>query len=1017
MGEDQGPVRVEQHAEASGHAIVNQAGRDQYITQQAPPPRPESWPQQVGVLPREADCFQSRDEVALLDGALVVGGSAVLVGTGGVGKSQLAAHYARAVWNANDVDLLVWITASSREAIIAGYGRAGVEVADATPGAPEEAASRFLTWTQICERRWLIVLDDVADPADLRGLWPPERPEGRVVVSTRRRDSSLVGSKRHRIEVGLFAPAEASAYLSTKLEAFGRQDSASQIAGLAQDLGYLPLALSQAAAYVLDDGLNVAEYRKLLADRVVALADVLPEQDALPDDQSATVAAAWSLSVERADQLRPVGLARPMLELAAVLNPNAIPAEVLFSVPVLTYLTIRRTRWTPGDDWTEDVQLLVTADEAYRALRVLHRLTLIDHIPGTLQQTVRIHQLVQRAVRDPLTPGHRDWLARVVADSLLVTWPEVARDSVLAESLRANVMALTRHAGDALFRPGVHDVLHRAGQSMGETGQVTSATTYLRDLAETAEHLMGPWHLDTLSARLHLAVWQGHAGDVSGAATALTLLVQDLARIVGPGHPLTLTARINLAQRRGQMGDIGQAVADYEQFLPALEVALGPSHPATLVARSSLAIWQGQAGDIARSVTATEELLEDLARAVGSDHPETLVARGNLAFLRGQAGKTIEAVADYEQLLPATELALGPDHPVTLAMRNGLAYWQGQSGDIESTVIVSEQVLEDRLRVMDPDHPETLVARAHLAVWRGEAGDIAEAASGLGQLLPDLMRVLGPDHPMTLGARAGLANWQGQAGDIAGAISAFDHLMPDLERALGASHPDSLNARAVLIHWRRQGGDVAWAEEAMQQLVSDMLRAMGPDAVGAVTSQSALSIMRGEAMDASDLRQRLHLFAPVLGLDRLGTLAARGDLSALMLPSQEPTDLDLLLRGLAQLVDPESLAGVIRDFARELDPDRLIALAIQARTVFGSSLTGGAPTLLEGLLELLQGLGPEVFEMAVFQQPIVPHPSGEGEDGAAIQDMVPEIARLLGVDSLDSIMARILEMMGGAGGE
>ncbi|MER5612165.1 hypothetical protein [Streptomyces sp. NPDC002215] len=45
------------------------------------------------------------------------------------------------------------------------------------------------------------------------------------------------------------------------------------------------------------------------------------------------MAATWSLSIERADQLRPAGLARPMLQLAAMLDPNGVPRTVLTGEP------------------------------------------------------------------------------------------------------------------------------------------------------------------------------------------------------------------------------------------------------------------------------------------------------------------------------------------------------------------------------------------------------------------------------------------------------------------------------------------------------------------------------------------------------------------------------------------------------------------------------------------------------------------------------------------------------------
>ncbi|GIF08888.1 hypothetical protein [Actinoplanes siamensis] len=70
--------------------------------------------------------------------------------------------------------------------------------------------------------------------------------------------------------------------------------------GLAADLGYLPLALAQAAAYLLDRRLSCAGYRARLADQRRQLADLVPEEGALPDEHQATVAATWALSIDLA---------------------------------------------------------------------------------------------------------------------------------------------------------------------------------------------------------------------------------------------------------------------------------------------------------------------------------------------------------------------------------------------------------------------------------------------------------------------------------------------------------------------------------------------------------------------------------------------------------------------------------------------------------------------------------------------------------------------------------------------
>ncbi|MER6316587.1 hypothetical protein ABT237_22890 [Streptomyces sp. NPDC001581] len=126
---------------------------------------------------------------------------------------------------------------------MSGYAQAGVELCLADPTDPEQAAQKFLAslepkaGAKPC--RWLVVLDDVADPDDLRGLWPPASPHGRTPITTRRRDAALPGGSRTPIKVGLFTEAEAVAYLTTAVAAHGRIEPTDQLTGMQQvaDIG------------------------------------------------------------------------------------------------------------------------------------------------------------------------------------------------------------------------------------------------------------------------------------------------------------------------------------------------------------------------------------------------------------------------------------------------------------------------------------------------------------------------------------------------------------------------------------------------------------------------------------------------------------------------------------------------------------------------------------------------------------------------------------------------------------
>ena len=638
-------------ATASVGGIANTGVRIDLPVRQEASRRPAPWPHLVGNPPGRALGFQERAESSRLRMVLETEGTAVvgqvLSGLGGVGKTQLAADYARTAFASGRLDVLVWVTAASRQAIIDGYTRAAVELLGAEPD--EHSAQRFLAWLQpsaaraMC--RWLVVLDDLADPADLAGLWPPACASGRTVVTTRRRDAALTGPGRRRVDVGVFTSAESAAALHQVLAGRGHPaQPPGQLEALAEELGFLPLALSQAAAYITDAGLDCAAYRARLADRTRSLAGLLPRPaqgqeagDTLPDDQAATVAATWSLSIDRADGLHPRGLARPMLQLTAVLDPNGIPQAVLTGTVARHYLGSHRTPGVGTAGPTPDEQ------DAEAALRVLHRLSLIDHSPAQLATAVRVHQLVQRTTLEKLVAADRDQLSRTAADALLEAWPAIGRDTDLAQVLRANTTGLQQAAAPALWNhdEGAHGVLFQSATSLGETGQVTAARTAYTDLAATAHDLLGPDHPETLAARGNLAYWRGEAGDAAGAAAAYEELLADCLRVLGPDHPDTLTARTaraNLADLRGEAGDAAGAAAAAEELLADCLRVLGPDHPKTLTARGNLAYWRGEAGDAGDAAAAAEELLADCLRVLGPDHPDTLTARANLAYWRERAG-------------------------------------------------------------------------------------------------------------------------------------------------------------------------------------------------------------------------------------------------------------------------------------------------------------------------------------------------------------------------------------------
>ena len=204
----------------------------------APPCRPPpSWPVRSGTVPAIADGYIDRLETAPdLAAALHPGAVVALVSDRAAdrpdpgpadsrardwlrssGKTQLAAALAESLWHSRELDLLVWIDATSRASVLSGYAAATALATGRDQATScESVAAQFLSWLGETSRSWLVVLDDLTDEADLDGLCPAG-PAGRVLVTSA--DAAAVPGGMRVLPIGPFNSREALSYLTERLSA------------------------------------------------------------------------------------------------------------------------------------------------------------------------------------------------------------------------------------------------------------------------------------------------------------------------------------------------------------------------------------------------------------------------------------------------------------------------------------------------------------------------------------------------------------------------------------------------------------------------------------------------------------------------------------------------------------------------------------------------------------------------------------------------------------------------------
>ena len=718
------------------------------MTSAAPPGGPAgavpgnpSWPVRSGTVPALADGYIDRLETAPdLAAALPAGGAAVLVpdraaGSGPAadpaerdwlrssGKTQLAAAFAESLWQSRGLDLLVWIEATSRASVLSGYAAATAAATGRDQASScESVAAQFLGWLGETSRSWLVVLDDLADPADLDGLWPAG-PAGRVLVTSA--DAAAVPRGMQVLPVGLFSSREAVRYLMGRLSVTPGQRLGA--IDLVSAMGLEPVALTQASAVITSSMMSCHQYRDYFASWRRQLAD----SSGAPPPASAVT---WTLSFERASELAPGGSVQSLLALSALLDGHGIPGTVLTAPAAVSYLAGGAA---PAG-----------TDPARAALAALERVGLLTVAPVTAPPMVRISPVLQTALRAAMPDGMLDKAARVAADALLQAWPDPELPGWPASGLRSCTAALQQIAGDRLWDGGCHPVLLRAGDSLNRAGLTGPAVDHWSDLVATSSQLLAAGHPDTMLVGQRLA--EGHlaAGRADDAVTWFQRLLDTQTVKLRPDHHDVTGARLRLGHALVAAGQLHRAIPVLERVLSDCERVRGPGHGDTLGARDELAAANLAAGRHSDAITLYRRALADRERSQGSRHPQTMTTRQGLADSYLASGLAKEAVSAYKRVINDRERTLGPDHLDTIRARYSLGAAYQRTGKTVAAERVYEQALIGFERVLGPRHPDALRSRAELARVYHQLGRYGDARALLRDTVGRLERIVPHDDPL-----------------------------------------------------------------------------------------------------------------------------------------------------------------------------------------------------------------------------------------------------------------------------
>ena len=564
----------------------------------------------------------------------------------------------------------------------------------------------------------------------------PRSSGGSTLITTRdeRLGKRLAGMQASVI-VNQMSPQEAQ-YLLEKwqMDPAGSSDDDPSMR-LLEALGYIPLAITQAAAFISENQISLTQYLKMFHKSDSDIQDLLNEDlgDRRRDSQGHnSIIKTWKMSFDLISKQKP--RAAEMLSLMAVLDRQGIPESLL------------RQEADRDIDFTT-------------ALGTLRAFSLVN--PGIEGAGYEMHRLVQLATQKWLEIQGKigEWQVK----ALLVVanmFPEGEFENwKMCESLLPHAQKVIQNADVIKSNPlEFSNLLSHMARFDTERGQYETAGARYSAAIDMRKQILGMDHSWTLSSKTSLAINYAKQNRLEEAERLLMQVSEAMTKMLGAEHPKTLIGMRNLAYVYSQRSRWEEAEKLSMQVLKTQKGVLGEEHPDTLASKSILAKTYYENGRLEEAEKMQLQIIEIMKRVLGVQHPDTLSSMGHLAVIYDRQRRWGDAEKLHLQVLEGRKRVLGAEHPSTLHSMFNLAYTYEKQGQWEKAEKLILQELEVR-KVLGAEHPDTLQSMHNLAVCWKDQGRHSEAIALMENVVELRTKRLGAKHPDTEHSAAVLRKW------------------------------------------------------------------------------------------------------------------------------------------------------------------------------------------------------------------------------------------------------------------
>lgn len=641
-----------------------------------------------------------------LEGALTTGGHlpsqpVVIHADGGVGKTALAIEVGWRLYEAGRFRVVLFLNASLPETLDADLALASETVLAHPEGEGDKQSMRrdaVLSWLvnpQNAERTLLIL--DNADAPEAREavrLLLPKVPQCAVLITSRH----AAWGNMHGLELDMFTPEEALAYLRSRLDPalLAKTGDEAALDGIAKAMDHLPLGLELVVSYLHETHQSPVEW---LAEWGASPVPTLQYHDPDTVGYPVSLSRVWDKSIARLSPLA-LGFLGTFASLAP--RPAALPLE-----------GIQKQK-----DWP------VTRG----ALAELAKTSLISWPQGV--DAVSIHRVLQAYLLNGMSGEERqmslEGALRIVEVIIPAPEYEKARWRLWAQ-VESHIRELIRHLGAFPLEIDARAVFSPYAAWLYYSARYGDAEWLLRQTVAMAEKQSGPDHPEVASELTGLSsvlIARNRMAEAEAMCRRAMAIFETSAERDHQHLPNCLS---NLAHVLAATNRQADAPVLFQRALSLFEKSRGPEHSETIACIHNLATSYVAVGRRAEAEPHFRQVLGLWEKTLGSEHPNVAACLNEIGELARTAKCFSEAEPLYRRALAILKASYGEEHPQVASCMNNLALTLGALDQTAEAQDLFLRALSTDMKIFGKEDPKIANRLGNLAWLLRRTGQLTKA--------------------------------------------------------------------------------------------------------------------------------------------------------------------------------------------------------------------------------------------------------------------------------------------------